>query len=34
MGLFYDDEVLWQGLKARVRQWILQMEGVEKSLGG
>jgi len=34
MGLFHDDQVLWQGLKARVRQWILQIEGVEKSLGG
>jgi len=34
MGLFHDDQVLWQGLKARVRQWISQMEGVGKSLGG
>ena len=34
MGLFHDDQVLWQGLKARVGQWILQMEGVGKSLGG
>jgi len=22
MGLFHNDQVLWQGLKARVRQWI------------
>jgi len=34
MGLFHDDQVLWQGLKARVGQWISQMEGVGKSLGG
>jgi len=33
MGLFHDDQVLWQGLKARVGQWILQIEGVGKSLG-
>jgi len=32
--LFHDDQVLWQGLKARVGQWILQMKGVGKSLGG
>jgi len=34
MGLFHDDQVLWQGLKAGVEWWILQTEGVGKSLGG
>jgi len=34
MGLFHDNQVLWQGLKARVGQWISQMEGVGKSLDG
>jgi len=34
MGLFHDNQVLWQRLKARVGQWISQMEGVGKSLGG
>jgi len=34
MGLFHDNQVLWQELKARVGQWILQIEEVRKSLGG
>ena len=33
MELFHDNQVLWQRLKARVGQWISQMEGVGKCKG-